>query len=91
MYTFKSEMRIFVDVREPEEFAMGHVVDALNIPSYSLINGAPELNDVPKDAELVLYCRTGARSESAKPYFVKLGFTNVSNGINANTIRSRYF
>ncbi len=54
--------RMFIDVREPFEFAMGHVKGAVNIPPSNLMSGAQELDGIPKDTELILYCLSGSRS-----------------------------
>ncbi len=48
--------RIFIDVREPSEFARGHVSGAINIPPADIMRGAKSLANVSKDTELVLYC-----------------------------------
>jgi phage shock protein E len=82
--------RLFIDVREPFEFAMGHVKGAINIPPAELMAGAKKLKDTPKDTELVLYCRSGSRSNSSMVYFKQLGFTNIVNGINKDQIKSKY-
>ena len=78
-----------IDVREPAEFALDHVAGALNIPSSRLLVGAPELSTVPKDAELVVYCKTGTRSALAIALFRALGYENVVNGINKEQVRAR--
>ena len=82
--------RIFIDVREPFEFARGHVSGAINIPPAAIMRGAKELDDVEKDTELVLYCLSGSRSNAAMHYFRQLGFTNVVNGINKDQVRAKY-
>ena len=43
-----------VDVRPPEEYAAGHVPGAVNIP---LKNLEQRLNDLPREQEIVAYCR----------------------------------
>jgi rhodanese-related sulfurtransferase len=83
-------MRYFIDVREPEEYNENHVKGAINIPPASLMNGAPELFDVPKDSEIIVYCRSGARSNSAIPYLKQLGFTDIVNGINQLHVEAHY-
>ena len=83
--------RIFVDVREPFEYASGHVEGALNIPPRAILSGAPQLDNVDKDTELVLYCRSGSRSNTAIHLLRNLGFTNLVNGINKEQIQSKYF
>ena len=73
---------IIIDVREPQEYSMGHIEGAINIPSESLMNNAPELDDLPKNTPLVVYCKTGSRSLIAMGIIKKLGFTDITNGIN---------
>lgn len=82
--------RIFVDVREPQEFAMGHVKGAINLPPRELMQGAKKLQDIPKDTELVLYCVSGSRSNASMNFLRGLGFTNLVNGINKNQIKAKY-
>lgn len=50
-----------LDVRTPMEFSMGHVEGAKNIPVQEL---AARLREIPK-GDVVVYCRSGARSASA--------------------------
>ena len=40
--------QLIIDVREPSEFAEGHVEGAVNIPPAELMAGAPQLQSVPK-------------------------------------------
>lgn len=83
--------RIIIDVREPNEFASGHVPDALNIPPATLMRGVPEqLKDIPKDTELILYCRTGSRSNASIQILKQYGFTNLTNGINQHHVETKY-
>jgi phage shock protein E len=79
-----------IDVREPFEFAMGHVENAINIPSESLMSGAPEMANVPKNANIIVYCKTGSRSGLAIQIFKQMGFTNLINGINKETVKQKY-
>lgn len=82
--------RIFIDVREPFEFATGHVKGAINIPPSELMEGAQKLADVPKDTELVLYCVSGSRSNVSMNILRQLGFTNLVNGINKSHVQAKY-
>jgi len=82
--------RIFIDVREPFEYAMDHVTGAINIPPSELMAGARQLEGVAKDAELVLYCRSGSRSNVAINVLKGMGYTNLVNGISAEHIRAKY-
>lgn len=79
-----------IDVREPEEFASGHVSNALNIPPTALMRGAPELANISKDANIIVYCRTGSRSNVAMHILNQLGYNNVVNGINKDHVAANY-
>ena len=71
------ESFILIDVREPwenEEFNIG----AKLIPLGTLMNSMWELDDNKND-EIVIHCRSGARSGQAKSILVANGFTNVRN------------
>ena len=82
--------RMFIDVREPFEFAMGHVKGAINIPPSKLMAGAKKLDGVPKDTELVLYCLSGSRSNVSINILRGMGYTNLVNGVNKGQIRAKY-
>ncbi len=82
--------RIYIDVREPFEYKQGHVEGAINIPPAKLMDGAIELEGVPKDTELVVYCLSGSRSNVSINILKDLGFTNLVNGINKSQVESRY-
>lgn len=60
-----------LDVRNPDEFARGHVPGALNIPVDQLRD---RLDDLPRDTELWLYCASGQRSYYATRLLKQLGF-----------------
>ncbi len=67
---------IIIDARTEEEFAEGHIEDAILIPEYEIANRAEkELPD--KDVLILVYCRSGRRSKIASEELVKLGYTNV--------------
>ena len=78
--------RIFVDVREPFEYASGHVKGAINIPPADLLAGAEKLKHVAKDTEIVLYCLSGSRSNVSMNILRGLGYTNLVNGINKQQV-----
>lgn len=72
-----------VDVRTAEEYAGGHVPDAVNVPNESIQDAAPD--SLPqKDAVLLVYCRSGRRSAEASQKLSGLGYENVYDfgGIN---------
>ncbi len=56
----KKDPSLFVlDVRTPKEFAEGHVPGAVNVPHDQV---ASQLAQIPKDKDVVLYCRSGRRA-----------------------------
>ena len=67
---------IIIDARTEEEFAEGHIENAILIPEYEIKDRAEkELPD--KEALILVYCRSGRRSKIASEELVKLGYTNV--------------
>ena len=79
-----------IDVREPEEYAKGHVAGAINIPPAELLNGAEKLKLIPKNAQIILYCLSGSRSNVAMSIMQGLGYTNIKNGINKQHVEVKY-
>lgn len=64
-----------VDVRSPQEFAIGHIPGAVNIPVQDLERRMGELPG--KNRPIVLYCRSGARSSNAARLLESAGYTRV--------------
>lgn len=65
-----------IDVREPDEFAAGHMPEARNIPAGKL---ADRINEIEKykDKPLILCCASGMRSAKACGELKKLGFGSL--------------
>ena len=76
MMKFKYVKGLVLDVREEAEFAFGHIEGAKSIPMGELESRLEELN---KDQEIYVICRTGKRSDMAAQLLVKNGFTKVYN------------
>ena len=67
---------IILDVRRPDEYAAGHIPNAINVPNESI--GTSEIPELPdKDQLILVYCRSGRRSKEASEKLVKLGYTNI--------------
>jgi rhodanese-related sulfurtransferase len=66
-----------LDTREREEYQVSHIEGATYLgyknPDYT------RLEDIPKDAEVVLYCSIGYRSEKIAEELRKRGYQNVYN------------
>jgi sulfur-carrier protein adenylyltransferase/sulfurtransferase len=74
---------LIVDVREPHEREISNIEGSVLIPKGQVVARAAE---IPKDRDVVVQCKTGARSRDAIIMLQKLGYTNLVNlagGINA--------
>lgn len=67
---------LILDVRTKEEYDAGHIPSAILLPNEEIGIEAPEL--LPdKDAQILIYCRSGRRSAEAAYKLVALGYTGV--------------
>ena len=67
---------LVVDVREPDEWAEGHIADARHIPLGQL---AAHVQELPHDRDIVLVCHMGMRSERATVLLRRAGFDRAIN------------
>ena len=68
---------IILDTRSPEEFDVSHIPGATMIDYGSFSKS--DVKNVEKDAEVIVYCSVGYRSERIGEKMQKMGFTNVKN------------
>lgn len=68
---------IYVDVREDEEWAAWHIAGAIHVRLGDIEAG--KVDALPKDRDIILYCRSGRRSAIAMNTLKNLGFTRVSD------------
>jgi rhodanese-related sulfurtransferase len=73
----KGEDFIFIDVREPYEYEAFNLGATL-IPLGAITGAIADYEDHKND-EVVIHCRSGARSGMAQQLFQAAGFTNVRN------------
>lgn len=67
---------IILDVRTPDEFSLGAIPGAVNIP----IDGIRDhLNEIPQDKNIYIYCAVGLRGYLASRVLMQHGFNNVFN------------
>jgi phage shock protein E len=78
---------VYIDVRTVEEYSAEHIEGDINLPLAEL-NVAALGERFGKDAELVLYCRSGNRAGQAMEQLVAAGFTNVSNAGGIDDVRN---
>ncbi len=74
----KKESFLLIDVRNPDEYAGGHISGAVSVPLGSLVQRIPKVAP-SKDTEIVLHCLSGARSARAAEALTQMGYTNVKN------------
>jgi rhodanese-related sulfurtransferase len=67
-----------IDVRTPEEYASGHLINAINI-DYNSPDFGKIIDKLDKTAYYIVYCRTGARSASASQIMLHQGFIHIIN------------
>jgi rhodanese-related sulfurtransferase len=67
---------ILLDVREPAEFAHGHIPGAINLPQADL---AIRLEELPRDRPLLVICQAGLRSMRSAQFLMQMGFEQVSS------------
>lgn len=72
------EDALVLDVRDPAEFAGGHIPEAKNVPLAKLGERISELAQY-KDRPIVVVCASGMRSATACNQLAKAGFTQVKN------------
>ena len=65
-----------VDVREPDEFAVGHIPGAKLLPLGDVLTRAEEVMP-DKNAQWLIYCRTGRRSADAVQKLASPGYENL--------------
>jgi len=73
---------ILLDVRTLEEYEETHLQNALLLPVEELSQQSLTdvgLGDGAKDKEIIIYCRTGARSKTAYDIMNSLGYTNIKS------------
>lgn len=69
---------ILVDVRSPQEFAEGHLENAISLPEYEINK---RVNNILPDKlqMIIVYCSTGHRSQKAQVTLQRLGYQKVYN------------
>ncbi|MBO4235929.1 MAG: FAD-dependent oxidoreductase [Firmicutes bacterium] len=71
------EKKAFIlDVREPGEYAAGHIRGSVNIPLSQLWN---RMKEIPKNKTIYIHCRSGQRSYYALKYLQGHGYKDLYN------------
>ncbi len=67
---------ILVDVRESDELSICALPNHIHIP---LAQIPTRFSEIPKDKDVVVYCRSGGRSGNAVSFLSQNGYTKVKN------------
>ncbi|ABW09616.1 rhodanese-like domain-containing protein [Frankia sp. Mgl5] len=62
---------LLVDVREPDEWAAGHIDGAVHIPMGDFL---ARISEVPREREIVVVCRSGSRSAAVTAHLAREGW-----------------
>ncbi|WP_407429753.1 rhodanese-like domain-containing protein [Arcticibacter sp.] len=73
----KKEHPIILDVRSPEEYAEGHIKNALNLNWQNPDEFATLAARMQKSKPVYIYCRSGVRSAKAAEWLRSNGFTHI--------------
>ena len=68
---------VLLDVRNPDEYAAGHIPGSINLPLPAIAAAPERIPD--KSAPLFIYCLSGGRSSSAVSALEAMGYTNLTN------------
>ena len=72
-----SDSVLLVDVRTAEEYAAGHIANAKNIDVLKF-DFKDQVEVLPKDKEIAVYCRSGKRSLMAANTLAKMGYKVIN-------------
>ncbi len=72
----EAQRPLVVDVREPDEWAEGHIDGAAHIPLGEL---QARHREIPRDRDVVLVCHLGARSQMATAFLRRVGVDRALN------------
>lgn len=75
-YMALQENYIILDVRRVNEFADGHIPNAINVPNEDI--GTENIEELPNKNQLIfVYCQSGNRSKQAAKKLVEMGYSNI--------------
>lgn len=73
----KEENAVIIDVRTKEEYKEFHMKDAINIPYENIVETIKTKKEINEDTPIIVYCKSGARSNQAYNSLKQAGYKNV--------------
>jgi len=80
--TVMQQYAVVLDVREPAEFATGHLPGAVSLPQADIMT---RIHQIPRNRRVLVVCQSGARSRNTARFLAGRGFQNVSDLIGGTT------
>jgi phage shock protein E len=74
--TLLSQGAYLLDVRTLDEYAQGHIAGSTLIPLDTL---STRLDELPRDGQILVICRSGSRSAQARDLLLASGFSKVTS------------
>lgn len=68
-----------IDVRAKEEYDERHLDNAINIPYENIVEEIKNDSSINKDTPIIVYCKSGARSEKAYNSLKDAGYNHIYN------------
>ena len=76
IYIIANQDAIILDVRELHEFNAGHIPNAISLPVDDIVDAVMHM--IPNKEQIILvYCRSGNRSDTAAAILADMGYRNV--------------
>lgn len=73
----RNDDTVYLDVREPNEWNLGHIPGATHIPRGNLEGKVEAM--IPRDSKVVIYCASGNRSALAADTMMQMGYGDVAS------------
>ncbi len=71
---------VYIDVRSPEEFAVGSIPGSVHIPVNQIHLIASHKTQIDHSKSIIVFCASGMRSGLARRQLLSMGYSNVING-----------
>ena len=81
---------VVIDVRSHLEFWLGHLKGAICIPGSALPEAMSKHPEIAKDARILVYCASGARSATAVGMLRAQGYRSVTDAGGISKARESY-
>lgn len=74
-----SEGAVLIDVRNEDEYEEYHLDRSVNVPLSYIGEIATYITNLPKNGNIIVYCKSGVRSTEAAQELINMGYLNIYN------------